>query len=285
MSLHKIFTPQVAKANFFITVILTTYNQAEWLKKSLAGFELQTDLDFELLVADDGSGDETRRVIEEFKSSNKLNLRHIWHEDIGFRKCTILNKALVESRGDYLIFSDGDCIPRKDFVERHRRFAEGGKFLSGGYFKLHEKPSVQIGGEDILQQRPFSAMWLLKNGQPFTFRLLKLIKSEGLGKVLDLITPTRASWNGHNVSGWKRDIVAVNGYNEDMQYGGLDRELGERLENAGISGKQIRYRAICVHLDHPRPYRTKDTLEKNKAIRKKVKEKGITITPNGISKN
>jgi len=285
LSLHKIFTQQVAKANFFITVILTTYNQAEWLKKSLTGFELQTDLDFELLVADDGSGDETRRVIEEFKGSSKLNLRHIWHEDIGFRKCTILNKAIVESRGDYLIFSDGDCIPRKDFVERHRKFAESGKFLSGGYFKLHEKPSTQIGEEDILQQRPFSAMWLLKKGQPFSFRLLKLIKSEGLGKVLDLITPTRASWNGHNVSGWKRDIVAVNGYNEDMQYGGLDRELGERLENAGISGKQIRYRAICVHLDHPRPYRTKDTLEKNKAIRKEVKEKGITFTPNGISKN
>jgi len=79
---------------------------------------------------------------------------------------------------------------------------------------------------------------------------------------LNTLTTTNPTWNGHNVSGWKDDVIAVNGYNEDMQYGGLDRELGERLINYGIKGKQIRYSAICVHLDHPRPYRTKSTWKK-----------------------
>jgi glycosyltransferase involved in cell wall biosynthesis len=270
--------------DLIISVILTTYNQAEWLRKSLIGYEYQSDKAFELLIADDGSGEETRKVVEEFTERGNISIRHIWHEDLGFRKCEILNKAIVESGGNYLLFSDGDCIPRADFVEKHRKHAQPGRFLSGGYFKLHMKPSGKIAEVDILEQKPFQVRWLLTNGQPFSHRLLKMTRNESFGRVLDALTPTRASWNGHNSSGWKEDIIAVNGYNEDMQYGGLDRELGERLENAGIRGKQIRYRAVCVHLDHPRPYKTSETLSKNKAIRDKVKNDKVTYTPNGIQK-
>ena len=85
------------------------------------------------------------------------------------------------------------------------------------------------------------------------------------------MTPTNASWNGHNASGWKKDIMAINGFDERMQYGGQDRELGERLFNYGIKSKQIRYSAICVHLDHPRSYKTKESIDKNLEIRKNIK--------------
>lgn len=266
------------------SVIITTYNQPEWLRKTLWGFELQTEKRFEVLIADDGSGQETREVIEEFKSRGLLNIIHVWHPDNGFQKCQILNKAILKTNSDYLIFTDGDCIPRRDFVEVHISNACRGKFLSGGYLKLINSVSTNISFTDIQEGSPFISSWLMKNGQPFTYKFLKLTKNPLIQKLLNAVTTTKPTWNGHNVSGWKDDIIAVNGYNEDMQYGGLDRELGERLMNYGVKGKQIRYSAICVHLDHPRPYRTKSTWEKNYRIRKEVKRKKLKWTNNGIDK-
>ncbi|MBC7124357.1 MAG: glycosyltransferase family 2 protein [Bacteroidales bacterium] len=266
------------------SVIITTYNQPEWLRKVLWGFELQTEKRFEVLIADDGSGEETRQVIEEFKSRGMLNIIHVWHPDNGFQKCQILNKAILKTNSDYLIFTDGDCIPRRDFVEVHISNARRGKFLSGGYLKLVNSVSANISYTDIQEGSPFISSWLRKNGQPFTYKFLKLTQNPFVQKLLNAITTTKPTWNGHNVSGWKDDIIAVNGYNEDMQYGGLDRELGERLMNFGIKGKQIRYSAICVHLDHPRPYRTKSTWEKNYRIRKEVRRKKLKWTKNGIDK-
>ena len=83
---------------------------------------------------------------------------------------------------------------------------------------------------------------------------------------MNTITPTKATWNGCNASGWIDDILKTNGFNEEMQYGGQDREFGERMFNLGIKSKQIRYSAILLHLDHKRPYKTKDSINKNIAI-------------------
>ncbi|MBP7170009.1 MAG: glycosyltransferase [Bacteroidales bacterium] len=266
------------------SVIVTTYNQPEWLRKTLWGFEFQTEKQFEIIIADDGSGEATMQVIDEFKNRNTLNITHVWHPDNGFQKCQILNKAIMHSNSDYLIFTDGDCIPRNDFVEVHIKHAKQGIFLSGGYLKLTKNVSDKISFDDIKNGLPFKYSWLKKNKQPFTYKFLKLTQKPFLQKFLNAITTTKPTWNGHNVSGWKTDIIAVNGYNEDMQYGGLDRELGERLMNYGVKGKQIRYSAICVHLDHPRPYRTKSTWDKNYRIRKEVKRKKLKWTSNGIDK-
>lgn len=97
------------------TVIFTTYNSPAWLEKVLWGFHYQTDKDFEVTVADDGSGQETRDLIERFQRESGLDLLHVWQEDDGFQKCRILNQAIVAARGEYMITTDGDCIPRKDF--------------------------------------------------------------------------------------------------------------------------------------------------------------------------
>ena len=102
--------------------------------------------------------------------------------------------------------------------------------------------------------------------------------------MLDLITPTTPSFNNCNSSAFKDDLIAVNGYDERMKYGGPDREIGERLENHGIKGKQIRHKAICLHLDHARGYKTKESLAANLAIRKKVKDENLSWTPFGIVK-
>jgi len=103
-------------------------------------------------------------------------------------------------------------------------------------------------------------------------------------RVLNTITPTKPTWNGHNASGWKKDLLRVNGFNERMQYGGQDRELGERLVNFGLRGKQIRYYAVVLHLDHPRGYATAESKAKNRAIRQETVRCKMTWTPWGVLK-
>lgn len=268
-----------------IGVVITTYNSPLWLSKVLTGYENQTDKDFRTIVADDGSTGETRALIDRFRERGILTIDHVWHEDDGFRKCQILNKAIAGTDCDYLIFTDGDCIPEPEFIATHRRLAEPGHFLSGGYIKLTMPVSEAISDDDIRSGVIFDPQWLVSRGQPKNHKLWKLSRSSLKKKLLNAITPAAASWNGMNSSTWTRDLIAVNGFNEDMQYGGLDRELGERLWNYGHKSKQIRYSTVCLHLDHARGYSKPEIWAKNKAIRKAVKDRGTFWAENGIKKS
>lgn len=245
---------------------------------------MQTVKDFEIVVADDGSTSETRELIEKMRKEIDIPIQHVWQPDEGFQKSRILNKAIVAAKAEYLIFSDGDCIPRKDFIEIHLRHRAPGRFLSGGYFLLPMNTSQAIQKQDILEQKCFDVGWLYAHGLRRTYKALKLAAGGVFSAVLNFATTTRPSWNGHNSSGWKKDLLEANGFDERMQYGGQDRELGERLENAGIHGKQIRYSAIVVHLDHKRGYRTQESIEKNRSIRRETRQSGRTRTAYGISK-
>lgn len=268
-----------------VSVIISTYNSPEWLEKVLWGYEVQTYRDFEVIIADDGSGVATLDLLKKFRSQSSLEIIHVWHEDRGFQKSMILNAAIKAATTDYLIFSDGDCIPRGDFIEVHARNATAGYFLSGGYFMLPMSTSQAISREAIRSGQAFEVSWLRDNGLRNTYKVLKLTSKGLLEKILNFITPTKATWNGHNSSGWKKDIVAVNGFNEEMQYGGQDRELGERLVNYGVKGKQIRYSAVCIHLDHKRGYKTSESINKNRKIRSETRGQKKTWTEHGIEKS
>lgn len=266
-----------------IAVILSTYNNPKWLQKALLGFSAQTHRTFEMIVADDGSTSETRLLIENLRKKIDQPISHIWHEDKGFRKTIILNKAIQSTVADYLIFTDGDCIPRNDFVKAHLRFAQHGHFLSGGYFKLPMITSEKIDDDDILSQQCFKAEWLLQNGLEQLD--LKITAKGFTADILNRLTTTKPTWNGHNASGWRSDILRINGFDERMQYGGEDRELGERLIHLGLKPKQIRYSAVCLHLEHERSYVRPEMLEKNNAIRRETKVKKVVRTPFGIEKS
>lgn len=268
-----------------IGIVITTYNSPLWLKNVLFGYEAQTKKDFTVLIADDGSGQPTRDVIDFFKARKTLKIQHIWHQDNGFQKCQILNKTIAQTDCDYLIFTDGDCIPEPNFIALHSDLAKPGYFLSGGYVKLTTPVSKAITETDINTGNIFNREWLIKQGQPNGHKLWKLIKNKTIKQFLNFITPTKATWNGMNSSTWTADLKACNGFNEDMQYGGLDRELGERLYNRGLKGKQVRYSISCLHLDHPRSYDTPETWKKNYAIRNEVKKTGLFWTENGIVKS
>ncbi|MGI9265762.1 MAG: glycosyltransferase family 2 protein [Gammaproteobacteria bacterium] len=266
-----------------ISVILSTYNQPDWLEKSVWGYMAQTDRNFEIIVADDGSGPETTSRIGMLAAESDIRIRHVWQEDDGFQKTRILNKAILASGGDYLLFSDGDCIPRSDFVAVHRQHAQPGRFLSGGYFKLPMAVSQAISRQDIEAGDPFSSDWLKARGvRKPQHKWWKLTASGKKTRFLNRCTPAKASWNGHNASGWRSDIVTANGFDERMRYGGEDRELGERLVNAGIRPIQLRYSTVCLHLDHARGYVDAASRRLNDDIRRETRSSGVTRTGFGL---
>lgn len=266
------------------SIIISTYNSPEWLAKVLYGYNNQTYRLFEIVIADDGSSQETLDLIDSIRKEVFYPIIHVWQEDQGFQKSQILNKAIKKCNAPYIIMSDGDCIPRLDFVEIHVKHRERGFFLSGGYFMLPMHISNLISKQDIYEGNCFNLKWLKAKGLKTSFKNNKLTSKGFKSWILNLFTPTNASWNGHNASGWKNDILAINGFDERMQYGGQDRELGERLFNYGLKSKQIRYSAICVHLDHPRGYKTKESIDKNLEIRRIIKSENRAWTDYGIQK-
>ena len=156
--------------------------------------------------------------------------------------------------------------------------------LSGGYFKLNEFISKDITIEDISEQNCFDEDWLISKGQSKSFKLNKLTKSKSKAKLLNTLTPTKATFDGMNVSCYKEDILTVNGFDERMQYGAEDREVGERMMNNGIKFLQVRYSTICVHLFHERPYKNEENLKLNNSIRKETKQNKSKFTDFGIIK-
>lgn len=263
-----------------IGVIISTYNNPTWLEKTLWGYMEQLRPADEIIIADDGSTADTREMV--MKYANLLPIKHVWHEDQGFRKTKILNEALRVAESDYLVFTDQDCVPRKDFLQVHERFACKGHFLSGGYFKLPMSISQQLMRDDIISQRAFDLGWLKQQGLKWHFKCTKLTRHQWFARLMNTITPASATWNGMNSSGWRDDLIAARGFDERMRYGGEDRELGERLVNVGITGKQIRYYAIALHLDHNRPYVDDKCIEENRAIRDITRKKRLTQTEHGL---
>lgn len=266
-----------------LAVIISTYNQSEWLRKTLWGYARQTYGDFEVVIADDGSGHETRAVVEEAWSKYpSLELRHVWHSDDGFRKCVILNRAALAARAEYLIFTDGDCIPRRDLVATHAQLAAPGTFLSGGAVRLPREVSEAVTEADVEDARVFDAAWLAERGFEAGRHRLRLMDGTFWPTVLDALSPTGATWNGNNASTWRELVVRANGFEHAMGYGGEDREFGERLWNLGVRGRLVRHRAVAVHLDHGRPYRTDAGLRRNREIWQQTASAGIVRAGCGI---
>lgn len=265
-----------------LSVILSTYNSPKWLEKVLWGYSCQDHRDFELIIADDGSTGETADLIRSMRDATGLSIRHVRQEDRGFRKCRILNKAILHVKSDYVVFSDGDCIPRNDFLTVHNKNAEPGYFLSGSYYKLPMSTSEAITREDILSGCCFDLKWLRAHGLPRLRKSLKLRASPAWAAILNRLTPTRCNLKGSNASAWLKDILSVNGFDERMPWGGEDREFGVRLLNSGVKARHVRYNAICIHLDHARGYVDPAQVAANRTLRIANEKSKVTTTNYGI---
>lgn len=269
-------------ATMRLSVIISTYNSTAWLQKVLWGYFCQDHRNFEIVIADDGSGDATAALIERMRTQTDLVIRHVWQPDEGFQKCRILNKAVLAAETDYLLFTDGDCIPRRDFVAVHAQEAEPGRYLSGTYFKLPMVTSKAITEDDIRSGRCFEVGWLRQHGLGFWRKSYKIAARPQLARFLNRMTTTKCNLKGSNASAWKADVLAVNGFDERMPWGGEDREFGVRLINSGIRPKHVRYNAIVIHLDHARGYVDPEQVKANRALRLYNEKHGVTTTEFGI---
>ena len=265
-----------------LSVIITTYNSPKWLEKVLWGYSAQSHQDFEIIIGDDGSTDQTRELIDQMRETTCMTIKHIWQQDKDFRKCRILNKSILAVESNYVVFTDGDCIPRSDFLTVHAREARRGNYLSGGYHKLPMSTSESITKDDILSGRCFELKWLKAHGLKSSLKNTKLTATTFSAQILNRLTPTACNFKGSNGSVWLKDIIAINGFDERMPWGGLDREFGVRLINSGVKPKHVRYNAIVLHLDHKRGYKDPDIMRNNKQLRLQNQRDRVVRTKFGI---
>jgi glycosyltransferase involved in cell wall biosynthesis len=245
-----------------IAVIVTTYNRSDALAAVLEGFLAQTDRDFELLVADDGSRQDTARMVEKFQTRASFPISHVWQEDDGFRAAAIRNRALAKSTADYVVFTDGDCIPPVDFVAQQRILSERGCFLSGNRLLLSQEFSRQVLSEKIPVHLWRFGDWLRAYRQGHISRLLPLLRLPD--SALRKISSHR--WQGAktcNLSAFREDLMGVNGLDESYTgWGQEDSDLVVRLIRAGLANKSARFSAPVLHLWHRENDRSH--LEENK---------------------
>ena len=231
-------------------VIVTTYNRPDALAAVLDGYLAQVGVPFELIVADDGSTADTRTVVEHYAARASFPLRHVWQEDRGFRAAAARNRALASTKADYIIFTDGDCIPRRDFVARHCALAEPGRFLAGNRVLLAEDFTRKVLAEPLPVHDWSGLRWLAARAGGDINRWLPLL---GLGDgAWRKRTPER--WAGVktcNLSAWHEDLMRINGLDESYSGWGLeDSDLVIRLLHAGVKHKSARFAAPVFHLWH-----------------------------------
>ena len=268
-------------------LILSTYNNPRALALCLASVAMQRVPTDVICVADDGSGPETRAVIDDFAARHAdLKVRHVWHEDRGFEKSAILNKAIASSEADLLVFIDGDVLIHPDFVARHLSLTRKGRFSTGSLIRLDAEATASVTPEMVRSGLVFDRRWLRENRalgslstwlktKPFPLPVMDL---------LERLSPVRRALCGANTSVWRDDLLAINGYDETIKYGGGDKHLGIRLNNAGVKGRHLRYSAPLVHLDHPRGYADPEKKRHYKALNRAARKSGESWTADGIVK-
>jgi len=227
-----------------VTLIITTYNWVEALRLSLLSALNQTILPNEIIIADDGSTEDTKKMVEEISTSSKVPIIYSWQEDDGFRLSRSRNLAIAQSQYPYIIIVDGDMILDKDFVGDHLRCASPKRYIQGSRVLLKKDFSNKI-----LESQNFISPSLFSRNINNRFNNLK---SSILSKLLCLFDKKEHKGvRGCNFSFFKDDILRVNGFNEDfITWGREDSEFIERLYNSGIQRKNLKFAGIQYHLYH-----------------------------------
>jgi glycosyltransferase involved in cell wall biosynthesis len=233
-----------------ISVIVSTYNREDALAAVLRSLARQGDRDFEVLVADDGSGTATARVVADWASRMPVPLKHVWHPDRGFRLAEIRNRAIRASAGVYCVFIDGDCIARSDFVAAHRRLAEPGWFVTGNRILLSRELTERILRVGLEPEQWRLAEWLAARAQRRVNRFAPLLDLP-LGKLRRLHSRQWRGARGSNIAFWRADLDKVDGF--DAAYSGWGREDSDifiRMIRAGVLRKDGRFATGVLHLWH-----------------------------------
>ena len=242
------------------SLVISTYNWPEALELCLLSVSSQNTLPDEILIADDGSGQETKEVIERLKRNFKIPVHHIWHKDYGFRLAQIRNKAIAAAKGDYIIQIDGDLILHKNFILDHIQFAKPGSFVRASRIYMNKELSKRLLSSKDIRVSLFTKGLDNKMSAlhiPLIWRFFEHnYKAKG---------QERYEIHGCNMAFWRKDAIAVNGYNEQFNgWGPEDKEFILRLLNSGIKKRFIKMGALVFHIYHPE--NLKDNLPANESI-------------------
>lgn len=263
--------------NIRSSLIITTYNWPQALELCLKSVLQQTVLPDEILIADDGSGDETRRLIQHLATSCPVPIVHVWQPDEGFRLARIRNRAIARASHPYIVQIDGDLILHRHFLEDHLHLREPGYFVSGSRVLLNQNTthallchrSIDIGRHHQGSKNFWNK---LRNGALRKF-LAKRYKTTGRNRYYT---------KGCNMAYWRKDMLEVNGYNEAFTGWGLeDSELAVRLINAGLQKKFLKMGGITYHLHHPLVSREQE--HRNRQIMKEAVVQQKIFIPAGIN--
>lgn len=237
--------------NVSVSVIVTTYNWPEALDRVLHALNEQCYRDIEIIIADDGSADETAKVIQSWRDRFSFPLIHCWQCDQGFRAAMARNRAIALAHHDYVIFIDGDCVVAPNFVANHVALAEPGWFVAGNRVLLSQSLTQRILKERLPLHRWSFLKWISVRWQGDCNRLLSFL-SLPLGK-LRKISPLK--WNGAktcNLGVWRKDLLQVNGFDESFEgWGYEDTDCVIRLQRAKVFHKSGKYKVPVYHLWHP----------------------------------
>ncbi len=248
-----------------ISVLLATYNWPEALSLCLQALREQTNKNFEIIICDDGSKDETRTLISEFQKDFPVPLKHLWQEDDGFRKTLILNEGIKSANGEYLVFLDGDCIPQIDFIAQHLKLSEKNHLVTGSRILS----SQQLTNE-LCSSRHWSHKKLRSNALTWG---LKGLLNKWLPLFIKLPNVSgrlykKFEWRrikGCNMACWKSDAEAIGGFDESLLgWGHEDADFIFRLQKNGVIRKSGAWATEVIHLWHKMA--DKQTAEKNAAI-------------------
>ena len=233
-----------------ISVIVTTYERDDALAAVLRSLAAQSDPDFEVIVADDGSGPATAALVESWKARIGHRVVHVWHEDKGFRAAEIRNRAILAARGAYCLFLDGDCIVRRDFVAAHRRLAERGWFVSGNRVLLSPALTEEVLRDNLMPEGWTLARWISERARGGVNRIAALL-SLPLGMLRRL---RQSAWEGVrscNLAVWRTDLERVDGFDADYSgWGKEDSDVVVRLLRAGVKRKDGNFATGVIHLWH-----------------------------------
>jgi glycosyltransferase involved in cell wall biosynthesis len=256
-----------------ISLVIPTYNRPDALAAVVEACFTQTDTDFEIIIADDGSGEATRACVEQLQALSPLPFQHVWQPDDGFRLARVRNLGILASRGDYILILDGDCVPQRDFVAQHRKLAEQGYMVTGSRVLLDEPFTKRVLAEHIdLQSLGPMALLRLRAKGHINKALQLMVKLPDVGRRKDKFTWRRIK--GCNLAAWRKDLDLVNGFDESFRgWGHEDADFVVRMFNAGVMRKDGAFSTEVMHLWHRESSR--DEADSNKKV---VRQRALDAT-------
>ena len=267
-----------------LTLIISFYNKIELLRKVLESVALQTLQDFEVVIADDGSRPEVVKEIKTLQGQYAFPIIHVWHEDEGWRKNIILNKAVVASHSEYLVIIDGDCVLEPHFLEEHYAARKRGEVITGRRVLLTPKTTEYILSQPLTPHRLGAPLfWRLLCETLFGRQKTQMEQMIRLPKWMRrlFIRERERFILGCNFSLYKEDLLRVNGFDERFAYPGYgeDIDLWFRLQRLGIralsrKGQLVQFHCYHQHFD--------TNYAPNKALMQENTDQNITYTPYGI---